>query len=221
MEQEIDVNKYVANKIKEYRVRRNMPQIELAEALNTTPQTISRYEKGDRKTNQDILFQLAEIFGISINDFFPPLNDSIRYLDISPVKLPADTIKIPVLGYIKAGLPITAQEEILDLVDIPKEWIKGGNEYFGLKIDGDSMYPEYFQDDIVIFKYTNDCESGNDVAVFINGYDATFKKLIKKDNGILLQPYNNKYEPQFFSNEEVEKLPVTIIGVVKQIRRNK
>ena len=62
------------NRIKELRERKNLTQEDLAEYLNTTSQTISRYEIGDRKTNQDILFKLAEYFKISINDFFPPLS---------------------------------------------------------------------------------------------------------------------------------------------------
>lgn len=70
----MDVNKYIGNKIREFRERKNLTQEEIAEFLKTTPQTISRYEIGDRKTNQDILFKLAEYFQISINDFFPPLN---------------------------------------------------------------------------------------------------------------------------------------------------
>ena len=55
----MDINKYIGNKIREFRTRKNITQEELAEFLNTTPQTISRYEIGDRKTNQDVLFSLA------------------------------------------------------------------------------------------------------------------------------------------------------------------
>lgn len=67
----MDINKYIGNKIREFRTRKNITQEELAEFLNTTPQTISRYEIGERKTNQDILFELANYFKVSINDFFP------------------------------------------------------------------------------------------------------------------------------------------------------
>ncbi len=67
----MDINKYIGNKIREFRTRKNITQEELAEFLNTTPQTISRYEIGDRKTNQDVLFSLANFFNVSINEFFP------------------------------------------------------------------------------------------------------------------------------------------------------
>lgn len=67
----MDINKYIGNKIREFRIKKNITQEELAEFLKTTPQTISRYEIGDRKTNQDVLFALANYFNVSINDFFP------------------------------------------------------------------------------------------------------------------------------------------------------
>lgn len=68
----MDINKFIGSKIREFRERKSVTQEELAEFLNTTPQTISRYEIGDRKANNDILFKLADFFKISINDFFPP-----------------------------------------------------------------------------------------------------------------------------------------------------
>lgn len=73
--------------------------------------------------------------------------------------------------------------------------------------------------DIVIFEKTSDCESGQHCVVMVNGNDATFKKVIKSEAGITLQPLNSSYEPVFYSNEQIKKLPVTIIGVAKEIRR--
>jgi len=72
----MDINKFVADKIKYYRSKRNLTLEQVAEFLNTTPQSISRYEKGERKTNQDILFKLSKLFKVSINDFFPPRTEN-------------------------------------------------------------------------------------------------------------------------------------------------
>ena len=68
----INITNYVANKIKIFREKRNITQKELAEVLNTTQQTVARYESGERKTDQNTLFTLANYFKVSINDFFPP-----------------------------------------------------------------------------------------------------------------------------------------------------
>lgn len=80
----INITNYVANKIKTFREKKNITQKELAEVLNTTQQTIARYENGERKADQNVLFALANYFGISINDFFPSVkvdnNDEIEML---------------------------------------------------------------------------------------------------------------------------------------------
>lgn len=216
----MDINKYIGNKIRNLREQRSLTQEEIAEYLNTTPQTISRYEIGDRKTNQDILFKLAEYFKVSINDFFPPLSfDNASIIDIS-----SDTIQIPVLGSIKAGTPIEAQEDILEYVDIPKDWTKGGKQFYGLKISGDSMYPKYHENDIVIFEHIEDFISAQkkDCAVMVNGFDATFKNVTITENGITLVPLNinnsDNYQPTFYDKEQINSLPVKIVGIAREKR---
>ena len=67
----MDLKKYIGNQIKTFRKSASFTQDELAKRLNTTKQTISRYEKGERKANQDMLFKLCDIFDVSIDDFFP------------------------------------------------------------------------------------------------------------------------------------------------------
>lgn len=76
MRNENDLRIYAGSVIKKLRERKNMSQDELAEQLNITRQAISRYENGARGVNQDLLFQLASIFNVKIDEFFPPLNNS-------------------------------------------------------------------------------------------------------------------------------------------------
>ena len=131
-------------------------------------------------------------------------------------------VKIPVLGVIPAGIPIEAIEDIVDWEEIPIDWTKGGKEYFALQVKGDSMFPEYLPDDVVIVQKTPTCESGDDCVVYVNGYDATLKRVIKNpDNSITIKPLNANYPPRTFSEAEIAKLPVTIGGVVVELRRKK
>ena len=216
----MNVSKYVGEQIKHYRTQKNITQQELGEYLNTTSQTISRYESGILEANQDVLFKLAEYFKVSINDFFPPLN----FDNAEIVPITNDTVQIPVLGTIKAGLPIEAQEDILEYIEIPKQWTKGGKSFYGLKISGDSMFPKYSEKDIVIFEQTNDYSIANnkDCAVMVNGFDATFKNVTISESGITLVPLNlnnqDNYLPTFYSKEQIESLPVKIIGIAREKR---
>jgi len=212
----VDVNKYIGSKIKEFRISRNITQEELGEYLNTTSQTISRYETGERKANNDMLFQLADYFNISINDFFPPL----RFDNATPVDIDSNIVKIPVYGTIKAGIPIESQTDIIDYVDIPREWTKGGKQFYGLKISGDSMEPKYSENDTVIFEQNGDvgAYSNKDVAVMINGSESTFKKILVTEQGIVLQPYNLAYDTMIYSKEQVEQLPIKVVGIAREKR---
>lgn len=81
------------------------------------------------------------------------------------------------------------------------------------------MFPAIIQDDIVIIKKQDDFENGDIVVAIINGDEATIKKGKKTSTGILLQPFNTNYEPLIFTYDEMESIPVTIVGIVKQLKR--
>ena len=126
---------------------------------------------------------------------------------------------IPILGTVKAGYDYLAQENWIGTIDVETSLVGNGNEYFALKVHGDSMSPVLIEDDIVIIKKQNDFENGDIVVAIINGNEATIKKGKKSDSSILLQPLNSAYEPLIFTKEEMKTIPVTIIGIVKQLKR--
>ncbi len=132
---------------------------------------------------------------------------------------PAKPIRIPVLGSIPAGVPIEAIEDILDWEELPASMGKGGAEYFALQVKGDSMFPNYLDGDVLIFRKQETCNSGQDCAVMVNGDDATFKRVKIGEKGITLQPLNPAYDPMYFTREECAEIPVRIIGVVVELRR--
>ena len=111
----MDLKKYIGNQIKTFRKSAGFTQDELAKRLNTTKQTISRYEKGDRKANQDMLFELCDIFGVSIDDFFPSQNEVLQSPTASPIQTIYDELKPPrqekVLTYAERQLEEQNEEE--------------------------------------------------------------------------------------------------------------
>lgn len=118
-----------------------------------------------------------------------------------------------------AGVPLEAIEEIIDYEEITETMSKKG-EFFALKIKGNSMLPEIKNKDIVIVKKQNDIESGEIGIILVNGNDATCKKIKKTEQGIMLIPINSDYDIMMYSNEEIKKLPLRIIGKVVEIRRS-
>ena len=111
----MDLKKYIGNQIKTFRKSAGFTQDELAKRLNTTKQTISRYEKGDRKANQDMLFELCDIFGVSIDDFFPSQNEALQSPTASSIQTIYDELKPPrqvkVLNYAERQLNEQRDEE--------------------------------------------------------------------------------------------------------------
>ena len=128
-----------------------------------------------------------------------------------------DYVNIPVFGAIACGEPIEAFNEVLDYTTIPASWLKGGQEYFCLTAAGDSMEPLISEGDIAVIRKQPDCENGQICAVFVNGYDATLKKIYKTGRIITLQPVNPAKEPQSF--EIGGDTDIQIIGVMVELRR--
>lgn len=212
---------YLNGNIKHLRNIKNISQQNLADKIGVDRSTISRIENGEIETTIDNAIKIADVLDVSLNDL---VSKDLKFDNAEIINISEDIIKIPVYGIIKAGTPIEAQQDILEYVDIPKDWTKGGKTYYGLKISGDSMFPKYQTNDIVIFEQTNDMGivNGKDCAVMVNGFDATFKNVRLNPSGIQLIPLNmnntDGYEPTFYDSEQIKNLPVKIIGIAREKR---
>lgn len=201
-------NKEIFSKNLQYYMRiNNKDRNEVARDLNIPYSTLADWYNGNKYPRIDKIQLLADYFNIKKSDLVESRNNILK------------KNRIPVLGRIPAGIPIEMIEEVIDYEDISEEMLKGDREYFGLKVSGDSMMPKYLNGDVLIVQKASDCESGQDCIVMVNGDDGTFKRVIKNKDGIILQPLNPNYEIKFYSNDEIEKLPIKILGVVREIRR--
>jgi repressor LexA len=140
------------------------------------------------------------------------LQDEVRRIEAG--------IRIPVLGEVPCGIPIEAIEMVdaYDWEEIPETLARTGT-FFGLIVKGDSMSPRIQPNDVLIVRQQPDAESGDVVIAKINGHDACCKKLLKQKSGIVLQSFNPNYEPMYFSTEDIQKTPITIIGKVIENRQ--
>ena len=126
-------------------------------------------------------------------------------------------MRIPVLGRVAAGIPINAIEETIDWEEIPAE-MAGSDEYFGLRIKGDSMSPRIMDGDTVIVRRQDDADTGDIVIAIVNGNDGVCKRLRKTDSGIMLISLNPAYDPMVFDHSDIDTIPVNIIGRVVELR---
>ena len=208
---------FFSTNLKYLREKRGLSQNKLAEKIGVNQTTIARWEDDNRIPTIDNAVDVASALNVPLTAL---IGKDLRFDNGEIIDVNSDIVKIPVYGTIKAGTPIESQTDIIDYVDIPRSWTKGGKEFYALKVSGDSMFPKYQDEDIVIIEKNDDATmyNGKDCAVMINGTESTFKKVLINDQGIILQAYNMAYGIQMFSKEDVTNKPIKIIGVAREKR---
>ena len=217
------------DRLKELRNKAGLKQSELGEKVGVSASTIGMYEQGRRSPDREMLIKLSNVFNVTLDylvdnnnintddtDLFN-LKGDVRFL--KKVK-DSDMVKIPVLGAIRAGLPLYADENIIDYKYVHQEELVMGEETFFLEVKGDSMINARILDgDRVRIRKQSYLENNGDImAVRVNGDEATLKRVYRQQNGLVLQSENPKYAPMFFSKEDVEILPVEIIGKAIEVK---
>lgn len=192
---------------------------QVADALGVKYSTFCDWVNPNHASSPDIdmISKIADYFGVRID----PLVDDEPYDDVDYKidKILETKEFINVLGKVPAGVPYEAIENITpnSYELIPRKWMIGDRKYFGLELDGDSMSPEFKDGDTVVLLKSSTCESGNYCCVRIGHTDATFKQVKIEKDGIWIIPLNEDnssgFKKKFFTKEEVNTLPIEIIGV--------
>lgn len=200
-------------RLKELRLEHKLTQEEASKIANVSRSSYTHYETGRRTPDIDTLLKFAKYYNVTIDYLLG--NDVIVESNVVNADLDRKTKTIKVLGQVPAGIPIEAIENFETEEEIPASW---HGDYFGLKIKGDSMSPKYLDGDIVIFKhYNGDVDSsGMEALVYVNGYDATFKKVIKDNGHYVLQSINPEYPPMIVDKDET----FTVAGIPVELRRS-
>lgn len=197
------------NRVKELRKDNGFSQMKLAKALNVHQTAISQWETGRTSPDIEVAKEMAKLFNVSL-EYLLGISDAETIPEQDPTW-------INVLGRVAAGIPIDAVQDIIDREQISEDMARSG-EYIGLKIHGSSMEPRMTEGDVVIVRLQDDCDSGDTVVALINGGEATCKILQKTPEGITLMSTNPSYTPMFFSNKDIEEMPVRILGKVVELR---
>jgi len=200
----------MGEKIYYLRTKNSMTLEELGNKVGVGKSTVRKWENGMiANMKRDKILKVAEA-----------LNTTPAYLmgwDEAKEEPKKKGVKIPVLGRVAAGVPIEMIEDVLDYEEITEDMAKHG-EYFALKIQGDSMTPRIWNNDVVIVKQQDDAENGDIVIAAINGDDAVCKRLQKYNDGIALISLNPVYDPIYLKKDEIDEKPVRILGKVVELR---
>jgi|TARA_Y100000816_G_scaffold31681_1_gene20252 repressor LexA len=151
----------------------------------------------------------------SANDIYNSFSPSVIRGGLDDSDAANKESEIPVLGNIAAGTPIEAIQNEVTRIPLPSNIEKNG-EYFGLKVNGDSMIEAGINDgDTVIIKKTDTAENGKIVVALIDDHEAMLKRLRRKGKTVALESANRNYETKIFGPDRVK-----VQGILVSLYRN-
>lgn len=233
MNNEMNLAKFSGLKLKELRKSRGWTQGDLGKKIKVQPTAIGNYERGERPLNQDILFQLSDIFDVSIDYFFPvtvPKTEIQNIYDQLDKKRQNNVcvyaeqqleeqnkvvdlhnhVEETMYGYLSAGTGEPLAEEIQEPIRIPKSILPQQHYDLVLKVNGDSMEPMFRDEEFVFVRKTEDIRSGQ-IGVFIIDGESYLKKVYINDDHIKLVSLNKDYEDLFFDDVSEIKVVGTVV----------
>lgn len=204
------------SKIRELRKERNLTMKKLGESIGVAESTISLYETGKRQPDNEMLKKIADFFNVS--------TDYLLGRDVPESLFPSEDITyMEVIGSVKAGYDGLAQEEHTGETEaIPTVFFKGHskNDFFLLRVSGNSMYPRMIDGDLVLVKRETSVDSGSVAVVLYGDGEATIKtvKYTPGEDWLDLIPANPEYVTKHIEGTELEKC--RILGKVMKLIRN-
>lgn len=181
---------------------------QLGERLGMNPQTLNRYVLGQREPRSGAAASIAIALGV----------DPLWLQGYGVPRLPRREPAVPILGVIRAGLPMAAEECIQGwaAADVPDP-----EEHFYLRVTGDSMINAGIRDgDLVLLRRQSTAENGQIVACLVDGEDATLKRFRVQKGMVILQPENPAYEPKIVPLRDFELGQARIVGVAVKLVRD-
>ena len=163
-------------RLKTLREQKGLSQTEFADALGVAQSTVGGWESGARKPNLEIIDKIAEFFGVSCDYIL----GRVEYENFEPA-ITEDYVTFPIIGDVAAGYEHVALEDWSgETIDIPRAYLKGRKkeDYFVLKVVGDSMFPQYQEGDKVLVLKQSTLNYSGQIGVMLYADDnATLKKV--------------------------------------------
>lgn len=200
----------IGKNIKKLRELHNLSQKELAEIAGVSDKAVSTWENELKEPRMGTIQKIADHFGILKSDIIE--DQKVNRLNNNDT-LKADSIPVPLLGSIAAGVPLE-MIPVKEMVNVPREVAETYPEAFLVQVTGDSMNKIVPSGALALIDPTEEVKNGDIAAVTVNGYDATLKRFYKFQDGITLEPesYNPENSTQFYSSKEQEYNPIHIKG---------
>lgn len=196
------------NMVKEMRERAGLSQAELAKRLGVTQQSIYYYESGNRDIKASVLIDMAKALDCTVSELLGLGRAKIVHTSPTP------SHPLPVFGRIAAGTPREALEQSSMVHDTPQSLYELHSESFWLTVSGNSMNRLFPDGSLVLIDLTEEVRNGDVGVVFVNGDDATLKRVYFEDGSIRLHPesYDHEYTDRVIDGSDPDAPEVRIVG---------
>ena len=126
---------------------------------------------------------------------------------------------IPIVGRVAAGLPLLAQENIEDMIQLPKDWAPAGA--FLLKVQGNSMEGAHILDGDYVLVHPQETALNGEIVVALIGEEATVKRFYRSEGGISLKAENPAYRPIEIERSEASTFKIIgkVMGVLRVMKK--
>ena len=202
----------VKDNIKRRREALGMTQGDLARAIGLKSRSaISKIELGENDIGQAKLLAIAHALRTTPGALMDDPDEPPRY----------ECCRLPVLGAIAGGTPIEAIQtmDADEWVEVSAATARDGR-IIALRVNGHSMEPIIYDGSIAIIKLCHEWVGGAVMAVYVDDYDATLKKVKIDSHGLLmLQPFNPDYETAVYTPEDQERLNIKPLGILIEHRQ--
>ena len=182
---------------------------------NTNKGMISKYENGIHEPSASTIYCMSRIFGVSIDYISGKTNVKLEQSPEQGVETSGYCVKL--FNHLTAR--DVGEQDMSAKVLIPNEWLVGGREFFAFRVSGGRFAPRYFDGDIVIFERKVKTKKEQVALVAIGGEKAFLCLITKKRDGKIIKPLDPAYDSRFYTTEELASLPVLILGVAVELRR--
>lgn len=205
----------IAENIKKIRLEHELSQADLGKIAGVSDKAVSTWELGIKIPRMGAVEKMANYFGIPKSAILDDAQPAPASRPIPPGFEPMPKMDwVPLVGRIACGTPITAEENVEQMVCVPSRW----HSTFTLTCKGDSMEPRIHDGDLVAIRSQPEVEQGEIAAVRI-GDEATLKHVYLHENFIELRPENPAFESIILTKEEMNTVVIEgkAVGLCRDI----
>lgn len=201
----------IGDNIRILRESHGLTQAEFGRIAGVSDKAVSTWESDSRAPRMGAIQRLSEYFGIPKSQIIDGANAPVDPIPPGFSPLP-ETVRLPIVGQIACGTPITAEQNVEDYVEVPVS----ARATFVLRCRGDSMAPLIQDGDLVYIRKQPTVETAEIAAVRI-GEEATLKRVYASPGQIILQPENHDYPPQVYAGIQLEEVVIEgkVVGIYR------